>query len=459
MFKKIRNYTVAFIAITALAQCKEGALLDPDLVPEVDNVTTFFTDTTKLNFQNVAFDSLLTSIKDQQATSTQSFIPFAYATLHALGDINNDPIFGSSHASIAIQFRQQSTSLSFPTSNLILDSLVLQLPYAGFYGDKFKSVATTLNVYRLSTALKNSDSLYNSSTVAYNTSDFLGSHTVDLATLDSVGIENNLKVRALRIKLDTSFARQLLNLDDNAEYKDYSSFVTWFKGLYITANNKTQGTVLGTFAISDATMKLYYRVYNATDTSSQSSTFRYDPNYCSHYNRIERNFTGTPVASAINTVNGDAMYVQADCGAALDLTFPNLKHLQGHLINKAVVVLPIIASGNDLSDTAFRITSQLRVVAYDSSGKQVRIPFANTITGAYIGPSGLVTENGQTYRRYELNLTKTLQRLCTGNPDKIAKLTIRGEGGLRSASGRMVVAGPNRFANNAKMNVIYTKLK
>jgi hypothetical protein len=458
MHNNICKAIVAAVLLITATQCKEKELLDSDLVPAVDNVNTFFSDTTSLKIVNVNFDSLHTSIKDQQATAQLSYIPYAYGSLHCLGDIVDDPIFGKTHAAIALQLKQQLTSLKFPTDKLIIDSLVLQLPYVGFYGDKFKSTPLTYNVYRLPNAILDKDTIYNSHTTAVDNTMLLGSVTADLATIDTTRIENSVKVKALRIPLDTAFARQLVNLKSDVEYKDYASFVTWLRGLYITSSNPTKGLGLATFAFSDASMKLYYRVYNGTDTTKQTSTYRYEPNYCSHYNEINRSFAGTPIASAINTVNGNELYMQGDCGAALEMTIPHARQFAKTVINKATLQFSIIASGNALSDSVYAAPTQVRIIALDSNGKVVKLPFANTSTGAIVASAVSITENGVTERRYVVNITKTLQAISGSNSTKIAKLLIRGEGGLRSANGRVVLGGPNRFAQKAKINVIYTKL-
>jgi hypothetical protein len=452
-----RALLAAMLLITA-TQCKEKEDLDADLVPAVDNISTFFSDTTGLKIVNIAFDSLHTSIKDQQATATSSYIPYAYASLHALGDITTDPIFGETHANIALQFKQQLTSLKFPTDRMIIDSLVLQLPYLGFYGDKFKSTPLQYNVYRLPTAMNGGDTIYNSHTTTVDNSMLLGSTVADLANIDTTRIENNVKVKALRIPLDTNFARQLVNLRDTVEYKDYPSFVNWLRGIYIQSATPNKGVGIATIAISDATIKLYYRVYNGTDTTKQTSTYRYEPNYCAHYNEITRNHNGTPFLPNINTVNSDNLYLQSDCGGALEVTIPSTQQFKNSVINKATLQFSVVASGNSLSDTVFALPGQIRIVGIDSNGKVVKLPFSNTTSGALVSSAVTVTENGVTERRYVVNITKTLQQIAGNNSSKIAKLVVRGEGGLRSGAGRVVLGGPNRFAQKAKINVIYTKL-
>jgi hypothetical protein len=470
------HISVAVVLVALLfAQCKESEVLDAELIPAVDNLNTFFTDTLKVDCKSVLFDTLNTAVKDYN-DPTYGGIIFAYSSIHALGDINNDPIFGNTHASIALQLRQQATGLKFPKDSMIIDSLILSLPYQSFYGDRYKNVPNTYNVYRLNTGLQVKDTLYNTHQVDYDNSNLLGSVKADLTKIDSISIENGTRVRALRIPLSKQFAIELAALNDSVEYKDYETFRNWFKGIYITSANPNIGSVLATFNFSDnsvgANMKLYYRVFKGTDTTKQSTTYRYDLNHCGHHNRIVRDYSGTNIAANFGTVNKDDLFVQSDCGAAIEVSLPNLKTLTNVAINKADLLLSVIPTGNSLSDSAFLAPNQMRIIGVDSNGKEVRLPFSGTRTGNLITPIGARFENGIRILQYRITLAKTLQAIITNNPDKIAKLLIKGEGGVGSlnaslqsrstggcASGRVALGGPNRFAHKAKIEVIYTKLK
>jgi hypothetical protein len=463
------------LMVLLFAQCKEKEVLDADLIPAVDNLNTFFADTFSVSCKSVNFDTLNTSVKDY-VDPTYGTIIYAYSSIHALGDINNDPIFGTTHASIALQLRQQATGLKFPKDSMIIDSLILSLPYQSFYGDRYKNIPNTYNVYRLNTALKVKDTLYNTHQVDYDNGVLLGSVRADVTKIDSSTIENGTRVRALRIPMSKQFAQELVALNDSVEYKDYETFRNWFRGIYITSANPNIGTAIGTFNFSDnsigANMKLYYRVYKGTDTTKQSSTFRYDLNHCGHHNRIVRNSAGTKVAANFGTVNTDDLYMQSDCGAAIEVKLPSITQLKNVAINKADLLFSVIPTGNDLSDSAFLAPNQLRIVGIDSSGKEVRLPFAGTRTGNLLTPIGARFENGVRILQYRITLAKTIQSIITNNTLKLEKLLIKGDGGVGNltaslqgrstggcASGRVAVGGPNRFAHKAKIEVIYTKLK
>ena len=91
--------SLAFFAILFTIQsCKETTVLGTDLIPKVDNINTFATDTITMVAKNVAYDSVITSGNN---SSTEYF---ALGTIG--GDANGDNALGKTVASFALQLRQ-----------------------------------------------------------------------------------------------------------------------------------------------------------------------------------------------------------------------------------------------------------------------------------------------------------------------------------------------------------------
>ena len=93
----------------------------------------------------------------------------AYALLGA----TKDPIFGNTEAGFYTQFHISSAGQNFGT-NPVLDSLVLQLSIAGYYGDT--TTWQTVHAYELTDTLSTYESYNSQSEVAISSIDVANSH-------------------------------------------------------------------------------------------------------------------------------------------------------------------------------------------------------------------------------------------------------------------------------------------
>ena len=99
-----------------------------DLIPPVDNVTTF--DTT------LSVETINLLFSDSEDTTSSGVLQF-------LGNINNDPLFGRTEGRMYFQVAPSTARRPFPfidKSNLVgLDSVVLVLGYNNTYGDTMQA--------------------------------------------------------------------------------------------------------------------------------------------------------------------------------------------------------------------------------------------------------------------------------------------------------------------------------
>jgi hypothetical protein len=116
-------------------------VIGSDLIPAIDNVTTF------------ADTFLIEAGRENNIDSTK----LSRSELHVLGNINNDPVFGKTKADIFVQLKPASYPYYFgnpndtinpaKNTNTHFDSAFLCLSYTAFYGDTTR--AQHFKVYQL----------------------------------------------------------------------------------------------------------------------------------------------------------------------------------------------------------------------------------------------------------------------------------------------------------------------
>ena len=332
-----------------------------DLLPAVDNVTTFDTLLTINTTQGIFNDTTRMSRGND----------------HALGVISNDPIFGTTNADIFLQLKPPFYPYYFgnakDTLGLIngvnygagLDSIVLCLSYKGFWGDTNQLVHLDVREVADVSPFNFRDSVYLSKTLNYSppvAGTILGSTNVDARTLRNYTKYANGRDSAnnqIRIKLSPSWAATLFGRDsikanglNNAYYND-SVYRRFYNGLAVIA---TTGNGLLYINLADTATKLevHFRRRNVTLDSVYYS-FKLNSNDFGNgvnppsatANHIVRNRPGT-IASPAST----DLYLQTTSGTYVNLSIPALSTLSNRIIHRAEIIIEQIP-GNTVTDGYF----------------------------------------------------------------------------------------------------------
>ncbi len=441
---------IVFVLFTSQS-CKEKTILGTDLIPKVDNINTFFTDTLSMIANNIYFDSVTTS-------RVNIFTRFG-----AIGVIDGtsfgDNTFGKTVATLGLQFKLPQAGVSFP-NNLLIDSFIFSMPHIKAYGDTITGGNQTFNIYR-STFKFETDSNYRiSRNLPYDNSKILGTVVMDFAKFSK---DTNKSI--CKVYLDTNFARELLQLD-SLERSSNSNFFEAFKGIQIVPADTNSGNMMGFFDYSSAKIQLY--THKTTDTTPIVYNFLFDELLCGHHNKVTRNYTqnANPIASFLNTGNvaGDSnLYLQSDAGSSILLKFPTLHQFPNAVINKAELEFTIIPTGNILKDTLMRPIGLMRALGVDDQGRDFYLSDdyapGNYGLNKYVADGTRKTEyeNGVPVYRYRITLTKTFQKAISTQNNTL-KIRLIGYNGLL-CSGRSLLGGSNRIGQKAKINLIYTKFK
>ncbi len=445
-----RILPVAITAITLLSllalNCTKLDTTDigSDLLPAVDNVHTFET---------------FLDINSTQGIFTDDSTKVSRGDDFALGYIGFDPLFGKTTANIYMQLKPPFYPYSFGSNGdtitgpgLGLDSIVLCLKYAGFWGDKMLPVNIEV---REVNDMGFRDSVANDKTVNYQaaTGALLATASVNVNKIfDTIKYKNqrDFSVGLIRVKLPASWATSLFNRDsvaantsNNAFYKD-SAYRYFYNGLAVKA---TGGNGLMYINLADTATKLeiHYKrkkqgatvidsVYSAFRLNATSAASAANAPISNAANHIVRNRAGSPM---LTPAPGEH-YLQTSPGSFVNLDIPGLSTLSNRIIHRAEIIVEQIPT-DPIYDTIFYAPNYLYIdlkdtttatnrwkpiyfdlnpnVTYDPDYKTsiFYYPPGNQVDFAYFGgyKRNRIDRFGNPISYYNFNITRYLQHLVT----------------------------------------------
>jgi hypothetical protein len=358
-------FSIAFISF--FSSCKkinEGTTLGGGLIPAVDNITTF--DTT---LEVEAYNDLFTLTNDS--------VRLTGSEIHYLGNITNDPLFGTSAGTIFAQFKPSAYKFSFPFASLDsligLDSVVLVLNYNSTFGDS--TVPQTVNVYEMDQSNDfRQDSSYLIRENNFTYSNMLGSGSYTPMFLnDSVYLFKDSAINQLRIRLNDAFGQRLLTYDSATAYGSDSLFNTAFKGFAITPGGS--GNALIGINLSNSKLSIYYRYKHSGILDTTVTDFTFTPT-CASANYLQRDYSGSQLAAYAGQTNpADLVFLQNTPGSYATIKIPGLKDFAK--TNRIIHLAELdIQQVYDPSDETFAAPEYLYLDAYDSAKSYFRsIPY------------------------------------------------------------------------------------
>jgi len=405
-----------------LYSCKkinEATSLGGDLIPPVDNITTF--DTT-LDVE--AYNDTFTILTDTLGINS--------GQEHFLGQITNDPLFGKTNAKMYLDLLPSVTGSPFinKPDSLNIDSVVLILDYQGTYGDS--TVPQTVNVYEISqSSLFSPDTLYRVRKNDLVTTTLLGSRTfLPMRLDDSVKAYQDTTAMQLRIRLDDSFGSRLLGYDTTnsgghiAAYSSDSAFKKAFNGF---ALESTGGNAIMGFNLQGANTKLaiYYKDdNNNAPVASWDTAVTYFPFAgnvsAASANLVTRDFSGSPLEAAVNGTTAPAdglVYMQTTPGSFATIKIPGLPGLSNRIVHRAEL---IAEEAFDPSDLIFAPSNFLYLDAFDPVLNDFRtIPYdvLSDVSGSLnlpafgVAPVNATDDGGHLVKVWHFNLTRYVQHI------------------------------------------------
>lgn len=443
-FTHQRNALVLCVLAMMVFSCsKTTEKIGNGLLPESDHLAVFFTDTIDLVCHAETIDSMATK----------------GMTTWLLGSMM-DPVLGRTDAGIVTQLHLSAPNQRFGLQPVV-DSVVLQLAYSGYYGDT--TTLQTVHVYELADSLSASQNYYQCSEVAVAPVDLANSYPFYPRPTTAGGIvgTDTLTRAVIRIPLDNSFGTRLMEADTNF-YNSAEDFKQFLYGLKICCEPVTEGGAISYLypTNNDVTvLQLYYH-----DASTEENGRRYNYYITSsdtYFSQFQHDYTlGSPafveqVVEGDTTLGQDRLYLQSTGGIRCVIRFPHLNqwgdslehtHL---LLNEAKLIMPAAPEVGDSS--CFAPPASCALLSINEDGTTALLP--DYYEGSsYYGGSYSSTTGNVTFR-----IAEYLQQVMLG------KMTSQGLylsiSGAAFNSQRWIIAGPdapleNRMRCEIKYSII-----
>lgn len=458
-FKKVGLLTL-LISLFIFNACKKVTTIGLDFDADL-----------ALNSQ-IAYDSsLVTQLLKEDS------IPTNNQTNNPLGFFK-DPVFGTTEANIAAALTLPSGATTKFDASATLDSAILVLPFAGFYGDSLNT-NYIVDVQELNEPLYESTGTpfyFNTKKWAHK-SDLLGSSNVFTAarvkqslTIADILVGKNDTTKTvipqLRIKLNNATITNLLLKADSATLANNVNFTNFFKGLYISLNKLAVTNNGGLFLFNTLTsgaarLDVFYKETKAAKTDTLLKSFALAGNLNNVVSQISWDYTGTVLSTELGKIDPEKLYLKGLAGTKIKITFPNLKNLKSLgkqiAINKAQLILKIVEG----SQTPYPPLPLLKAYRWDIANRPQLLPDETqndprNIGTGYIG--GFFNNNSKSY---VFNVTAHIQDMLNGKPDYgtfISAISYVDAKSNSSNFGRSIISGS---LNNYKiqLKVYYTDLK
>ncbi len=482
--KSLLSGAVVFLVISIIfVRCSK---LDPtdiglDLLPPIDNITTFDT-TLRVYTSNYLFDDSTTVNINET---------------HTLGLIADDPVFGKTDAQIFLSFVPNSTNRN-PFINIdsivSIDSAILSLSYAGVvFGDSTSN--QKISVFEIDDDNFKDSLGYRVETPHFNTTgpDLAGS-VMNFSLFDDekmivVKRDTQRVSNVMRLPIDPSIGLRFAAYDTSTVYltsgRD-SAFQKAFNGLAIRVDEGGSATnnALAFFNPGHQNSKLtfYFRVIRngVEDTLTTDLIPYYTSNirgYAANlvHRTVAHEYAGLSKTTAV--VDPEKLLIQSDPGSYAIINVPGLKDIPNSVIHRAE--LSFVSAPSAGSDV-YAAPDRFFLDVIDSANNRflsVRNDFyiTNQQTNEYdISSFGGTLKNG----RYNFNLTRYLQGIITKGTENhafrlYAPQTARvfyAVGDMvspgryfipvnnRVAKGRAVIYGGGELPQSMTIRIIYSKI-
>lgn len=467
-FLKAVIFCSSLLFISSLYSCKENIILPSELIPEVDNINTFRTDTNSIITHTVLQDSFPTGgTYNSVRIATQSI------NFHGIGTILADPTFGKTYGASHVEVVPPNSNFSFktnyPGTSRTIDSVVLSIPYKYAYGDTLNNSNQTFKVYRSLQSFSRDSAQFDFTRDVINTSELLGTASINFKTLKWDTLYGSIKqIPTIHFKLASWVKDSIeaqVDLGTNGAAADFSKFLAWWKGFYILPDTN-QGSTIGYFDTYNTKLKIYYR-YTNTDNKADTTVdaFSFDPNSCNRFNTVVRNFQGTPIESTLTNIPATGhqnLFIQNAPGVVAEVKLPYLYRNPNVMVNKAELVFTAISPFFSWTDTAlFRYSPRLQILKSKNGNDSFVDDYLELGTTYVDGNRKVATIGGMNYIQYRFKITKSIQDIITQKDSTFSfKITGINNSGTPGAFRTILQGtGNNSLPGKPYLDIIYTKIK
>ena len=356
-----------------------------------------------------------------------------------------DPVMGRTDANIFTQLHISSTNQDFG-SEVVVDSIVLQLGITGYYGDT--TTLQTIHVYELDESLSMDSN--------YRQFDDINVKSLDLAngyqftphpkTYHHIIGTDTIDQALIRIPLDISFGEYLTSLSPS-DYASPEAFKEVCKGLKICCESVAQDGAICYLTPTNnniTRLQIYYR--ESPSSTKPMRYYFYITSEDAYFNQYLHDYTlGSPeftqqVVDSNASLGQDLLYLQSMGGVRIVMTFPNLTKwaniLQPNehiIINEAKLIFPASTTLDDDSNLTPPTTLALLNIVNDEQTSLLQDYYEGA---SYYGGNYSSAKKSVTFR-----IGEHLQRIIKGVQESQG-LYVTVSGAAVNAQ-RWIVAGPN----------------
>jgi hypothetical protein len=417
--------TFLFVFFIAIACKKDNKGLGSAVLPPGSELVSEGIDTFALETFSISVDSV------------QSKNP----RFNLLGKYN-DPEVGVVQAAFYTQLSLSIFEPDFGDLNTIkMDSAVIAFRYGGYYGDPSEHI---FEVYELDEDLDEDEDYYSFSTLQTKSTNLVpmdnNQGIFKPTPLENSVVGNDTVLPQLRIPIDTTFAKNLMELASNSVSND--EFKQLFKGLHLKVNTPPMPQGKGSVFYLESTnpiskLSIYYR----TDDTVTNVFDILITNPDVDFNAMTFDKSGTPLEQVINdTLPGlQSFYAQA-FQARGKVKFEGVSNIpQTAIVHSARLILPVsYFAGSDLyPSTEVAIAAKL----FEDNDQLFVI-------------QNLVTYNQQ-FRAYILDLREYVQRII--NKEIINDGIVISPRLFNTTTERIIFNGPLTInKTKPKLDIVYT---
>ena len=370
-----------------------------------------------------------------------------------------DPIFGTTKASLYMQYNLSLASFSFG-DEAAFDSLVLSIPYqmTTIYGDS--TAPLSFNVYELNELLDVDTSYYSNQSAEYLPT-LLGEITLNPKPMDSVLIDTAYVAPHFTLRLSDELGQRLMSFEDTIYYNN-TDFLEFFKGLYFEPvyNGGVGNLTFLDFYGTLSKLTVYYSNdiddslnYNFVPSAYSPSFQNFD-----HLDYIDADPDFyNQVIEKDSTLGEQKFYMQTLGGVDSYIRFPSLfdnEDFSKYAINEAKLVITNIDPDNMFAEPTSMSLLQKRYSDIDSTSLYYYLEDAGGGEAYFDG------HYNSTSKQYEFRITNFMQRYIAGDFDS-DEVLMQIVGSTYTGS-RLIVGGSDSDLNpesNIQLEIIYTELK
>lgn len=382
--------------------------------------------------------------------------------------INQDPVFGTSSASITAQYFTVDNTPPIFTGSTV-DSVILEMnlnQVEPFYGDTTGVVG--IDVFEVAEILDPNTPYFNNFRVSRELApigtyegvpNFRDSVLVNRYRADTLFVDTFPP--QIRINLSRSFGEEILFTDQNV-LVDPTEFVTIFRGLEFVPTIANEGLIAFDFNafntslnqnISGSNILIYY----TQDGEQRLFELAFLEFIGVKIGQQEQDFSGAPIEDFIgDEVMGDSLlFVQGMAGTNAVVRLDDVDRLNGTLINGATLEVYGTALNDDEDLRPVPDQLVLREVLDNGANTLIR-DFESSVFAGTISLSGGTPEDmGDGIYKYTFNVGSQLQDIVDGISSNEIHIFINGKiFDMR----RVVLFGAGHSTYPIKLNVTYTNL-